>query len=127
MGMPFRMFLSLGWLLGAVLIVNGIEAIINAFTKGKKDILGCILGVIYVIAGILILFSGIQRILTDILLAYMIGFSLIFSGIIQGIGVFKAKRKGGVAVAMISVGYLIGASIMMQGINTTILAWSYEK
>ena len=35
--MPLRVFLSLGWIFGALILVNGVETIIRAFS-GKKDI-----------------------------------------------------------------------------------------
>ena len=43
--MPLRVFLGLGWILGVLILINGIETIIRAFS-GKKDIwqcTGCIL------------------------------------------------------------------------------------
>ena len=43
--MPLRVFLGLGWILGALILVNGVETIIGAF-KGKKDIWQCIFGII---------------------------------------------------------------------------------
>ena len=50
MTMPLRTFLGIGWLLGAMFVVYGIQYIIVSLKKEKKDVLGCALGVISVIA-----------------------------------------------------------------------------
>ena len=43
---PMRTFLAIGWILGMLLFVNGIELVILSLSKEKKDIGGCILGVL---------------------------------------------------------------------------------
>ncbi len=148
--MPFRAFLAIGWMVGAMLVVNGIEMVILGFSKEKKDGWKIALGVLYAIGGMIILFSGIQRLLTDVMIVYMIGFCLVFNGISQVIGGIGSKKKGtktnvlfiicGVLSAivgllavthpflsMISVGYVIGMSLVMQGINMVILVWTLGK
>ena len=43
---PLRTFLSIGWILGILLFVNGIELVIVSLSKKKKEIGACILGVL---------------------------------------------------------------------------------
>ena len=57
---PMRTFLAIGWILGMLLFVNGIELVILSLSKEKKDIGGCILGVLEGLGGIILLFSGVQ-------------------------------------------------------------------
>lgn len=70
---PMRTFLAIGWILGILLFVNGIELVILSLSKEKKEIGACILGVLEGLAGIILLFSGIQRFITDVMAAYMVG------------------------------------------------------
>lgn len=54
---PMRTFLAIGWILGMLLFVNGIELVILSLSKEKKDIGGCILGVLEGLGGIILLFQ----------------------------------------------------------------------
>lgn len=49
---PMRTFLAIGWILGILLFVNGIELVILSLSKEKKEIGACILGVLEGLAGI---------------------------------------------------------------------------
>lgn len=51
---PMRTFLAIGWILGMLLFVNGIELVILSLSKEKKDIGGCILGVLEGLGGIIL-------------------------------------------------------------------------
>ena len=55
---PMRTFLSIGWILGILLFVNGIELVALSLSKEKKEIGACILGVLEGLAGLVLL---IQR------------------------------------------------------------------
>ena len=78
---PMRTFLSIGWILGILLFVNGIELVALSLSKEKKEIGACILGVLEGLAGIILLFSGIQRFITDVMAAYMVGAVILIYGI----------------------------------------------
>ena len=142
---PMRTFLAIGWILGTLLLVNGIELVILSLSKEKKDIGACVLGVVEGLAGVVLLFSGLQRFLTDIMATYLVGVSILIYGIFQIAGGIKAlkvsKGKGILAIicgvlsiiisfiafshpllTMFSVGYMIAFSILMQGINMIVLA-----
>lgn len=147
---PMRTFLAIGWILGTLLLVNGIELLILALSKEKKEIGTCILGVVEGLAGIILLFSGLQRFLTDIMAAYLVGASILIYGIFQIIRGVKSlkvsKGKGILAIVcgvlsvivsimainhpvmtMFSVGYMIAFSVLMQGINMIVLAVDLGK
>ena len=92
---PMRTFLAIGWILGILLFVNGIELVILSLSKEKKEIGGCILGVLEGLAGIILLFSGIQRFITDVMAAYMVGAIILIYGIFQiaaGTKVYKTSK-----------------------------------
>ena len=144
---PMRTFLAIGWILGMLLFVNGIELVILSLSKEKKDIGGCILGVLEGLGGIILLFSGVQRFLTDIMATYA---SVLIYGIFQIVaGVKKFKDSKGKAIlaivcgvlsiivsiiafthpglTMFSVGYMIAFAVLMQGINMIVLAVNFGK
>ena len=147
---PMRTFLAIGWILGMLLLVNGIELVILSWSKEKKDIGGCILGVLEGLGGIILLFSGVQRFLTDIMATYLVGASILVYGIFQIVtGVKKFKDSKGKAIlaivcgvlsiivsiiafthpvlTMFSVGYMIAFAVLMQGINMIVLAVNFGK
>ena len=90
---PMRTFLSIGWILGILLFVNGIELVILSLSKEKKEIGGCILGVLEGLAGIILLFSGIQRFITDVMAAYLVGASILVYGIFQIVSGTKVYKN----------------------------------
>ena len=89
---PMRTFLAIGWILGILLFVNGIELVILSLSKEKKEIGACILGVLEGLAGIILLFSGIQRFITDVMAAYMVGAIILIYGIFQIAGGTKVYK-----------------------------------
>lgn len=150
MCVPVRTFLGIGWLLGVIMLVSGVEMLILGFNKRKKDVGQILLGVLEVIAGGFLLFSGIQRALTDILVAYIIGAFIVFYGVFQIVSACKKYKEakgnsifkiilgvlsviaGVLALShplmtMVSVGYLIAASLIFQGINTIVVAAGFSN
>lgn len=149
MFMPVRIFLTLGWLIGIVLMINGIEMSINGFS-GKKNIWQGILGIIVAIGGLILLFDLGARVFTDVMIAAFVGASIIVSGIyliVNAIANFK-KSKGMAVVyiilavleilagafammhpllTMLSVGIIIAVNLLMQGISLTAVGFSMEK
>ena len=144
---PMRTFLSIGWILGILLFVNGIELVALSLSKEKKEIGACILGGL---AGLVLLFSGIQRFITDVMAAYMVGAVILIYGIFQIVGGIKtystSKGKGILSIicgilsvivsivsfthpvlTMISAGYMIAFSVLMQGINMIVLGINFGK
>lgn len=151
LAVPFRVFLGLGWLVGVLFLINGIESIFGGFTnKPKKDVWLCILGVIEAISGVLLLCNAGARFLSDAMIAGFAGFAVIIYGVVllvRGFKTYKVSKGMGILsivcgvlailagifalshpiLTMISVGYLICANVLMQGINMVVLACSYKK
>lgn len=150
MGVPFRTFLGIGWLLGILFLMNGIQMMIRAFSQKKKDVLQGIIGILIAVGGVLILFNSAQRFLTDMMIAYLIGFYVIISGVVQiCIGAKNVKVEKGINIlkivcgvlsivagifavmhpfmTMFSVGFLVAFSIIFQGIDVILLAIAIGK
>ena len=102
------------------------------------------------LAGIILLFSGIQRFITDVMAAYMVGAIILIYGIFQiaaGTKVYKTSKGKGILsivcgvlsvivsiisfthpiLTMISAGYMIAFSVLMQGINMIVLGINFGK
>jgi len=149
MCVPFRVFLGIGWVLGALVLLGGIELAVISFSKKKNIALG-ILGVIVAICGIVLLVNGVQRFATDLFVAYLIGAAIAVSGIyliIAGVKTLKQSKGHGILniifgilevilgilsishpiLTMISVGYIIAANVIMQGISFTALGIAMGK
>ena len=147
--MPLRTFLGIGWILGALVLVNGITGAITAFSK-KNDVWQGVFSILIAIGGGVILFNTFSRVMTDMFLAYIAGFVIIVYGvnsIISAISRLKESTAMGVigiicgvlsvfagvfsimhpVFTMISLGYIIGFSVIMQGVNMIVIACSVKK
>lgn len=136
MCVPFATFLGLGWVLGALLLIGGIELIVAA----KKDVWQIILGVLVSIAGCVILFNVFQRFLTDLLLACIVDIAVMAYGIsliVSGVKCLKTSKGSGILsiicgvlaivlgalsaahpfITMITIGLIIAFCLVIQGIN----------
>lgn len=150
MCVPIRTFLGIGWLLGALLLVNGIEMIVLEFGKAKKNVWQIVLGVLGIIAGMILLFNGMQRALTDVMVVYTVGIFIIFYGVFHIIAACKKYKEakgssifkivcgvlsviagvlsiGHPLLTMISVGYLIAITLIFQGVDMVILALAFGR
>ncbi len=136
---PVQSFLVIGWLVGMVLFADGLTLLIVSLKKEKKAMWNALLGALVAIAGLIILFCDLQRLLTDILMIYMIAGSVVAVGVIQcvvGIKSYKTTKKGlgtfivgalamiiGILAAvhplltMVVVGYYIAFSLIMHGLS----------
>ena len=147
--MPLRVFLGIGWLLGALVLANGISGTINAFSE-KHDVWQGIFNILIAIGGGIILFNTFSRVMTDMFLAYLAGFVIIMYGVNMLLTAIKNWKEstsmaivgiicalfsivaGGFSImhpvfTMISLGYIIGFSVIMQGVNMIVLACSVKK
>lgn len=149
MFMPFRTFLTIGWVLGAVLLVNGIEMFFTGIFGKKKSVTNAILGVIFMIGGAILLVSGIQRALTDLVIVICIGICIVCFGathLIMGLINKESKSSKIIQIlcgvlsmivgilalthpvmTMVSAGIMIGANLLVQGISTITLFAAYKK
>lgn len=144
--MPFRIFLGLGWIVGALFLVNGVTMAINGFKKETKNTWAGVFGIISAILGLWITFSAMQRALTDLMIAYLIGFNLILHGVLHTMEAYKLYKAGekksaillgvcGIVSAiagilsvghpimtMISVGFIIAFNLISQGVSVIMVA-----
>lgn len=137
---PGLTFISLGWLIGASILIYGIGAGCAWFrsrgqkTAGAWELVSAILAVAF---GILILVNIKTRLVTDMVLITLAGVWLGASGIIRIIGSIKLKPSWwglGVVwgfflilaaaasllhpmIAVLSMGYCIAFGMITQGIN----------
>lgn len=143
---PLSVFLGISWVIAILIIVNGVESIADgAASAPKKDTGKIILGALIVLAGVFLLFSGLLRFFTDMMMVYLIGFALILYGVFQIVSGWKKKAvsAGACAVSivcgvisviggflafghpfltMVSVGYIIAFNLIMQGVNMIVIA-----
>jgi len=137
--------LILGWLL----LFNGIVRIIKSFRS--KPIRGfwlsLIVGILYAIAGIIVIFNPIEAVLT---LTWLFGFMLIFEGIANIIAAFVNKTGRSLAwllaldgvitlilgilifgqwpqSAIWLIGLYVGISILMSGLSLLVVAISTRR
>ncbi len=146
MSVPFMTFLAIGWVLGMMLLINGIENIVLGITQKSKDVWGYLLGGALIILGCILLFNGIQRFLTDVMFAYLVGAGIGVAGVYRLVETFTAKYKDtwktvlgiilGVLyvitgifafchpfVTMVSVGMIMGISCVLYGVELIMLAF----
>ena len=138
-----------------ITMITGILTVLLGFYAVVRPMrtflaIGWILGVLEGLGGIILLFSGVQRFLTDIMATYLVGASVLVYGIFQIVaGVKKFKDSKGKAIlaivcgvlsiivsiiafthpvlTMFSVGYMIAFAVLMQGINMIVLAVNFGK
>lgn len=142
---PVRTFLGIGWAVGFLIAVHGIEMVIMALSGKKKEIWKCVFGVLVAILGFILLFSNLQRFLTDLMIAYLAGSAVVIYGIYQIVtGCMHIKEEKGNSIlsivigvlsvicgifllnrpifAMASLGYAIACAVLIQGVNMIVLA-----
>ena len=153
---PATTYMSLAWMLGIVMIVDGIANIVTWFQLRKEGLSnGWVLfdGVISIIFGIVLLGSFAARFAVDLFFAYAIAIWLIVTGIMRiGHSLQMRKLNQGIQpqsigerwwfalimgilviiagvmclfnpmIAMMSMGMLIGISVIFVGVSVIALA-----
>lgn len=150
---PGLTFLSIGWVMGILLLLSGINATIAYFQQrktGGKDIWDLVWGLLTVAISILLISNQLAQFMTDVALVYLFSFWVIASGatrimvavklrkvatsswiwiLVLGIltvvlGIFSLLHP---LLTAITLGWLIGAYIIMQGINLIGFGFAVEK
>lgn len=137
--MPGATFLSLGWALGFVLLLTGVNQIVNYFTKPRLlSGFDLALGILTAALGGVVLFNVFAQLIADAVLVYLLGVLLVVSGIFRVseslrdraargwiwslvygllavvVGVYSFFHPGTLAIA---VGWLVGLYIIVAGVN----------
>ena len=151
---PFSTFRSVGWIIGVVLLVAGINLIVDYFMHRKNggvtswDLLG---GILTVVLALFILYRhGYYGNLLDSLIVVLFGVWMLLSGIFRIAGSMQLKKVGvsswfwillsGVVslvlgiyglvnpyVFKFAIGWMLGFYIIMQGINMLTLGFAIGK
>ena len=150
---PVQTFFSIGWIIGILLLISGINIIMDHFilkkgnVKGHWDLVG---GILTILMGFLLLYSQIAEIALNNIILFIFGSWVLISGIIRIVVSFQHRKSGekiwiwifimGVISILLGVygfvnpmvfkfaiGFMIGFFIMMQGINLIGLGFSIGK
>lgn len=140
---PAATFSTLGWLVGILLLISGINAIGN-FAGGRKagaaNTWDLVYGILTLILAVIILFSPLAAGITDVVLVYMFAFWMLIGGIIRiggSVALMRMKNKGWIwmlilgllmivlgiygffhpLVNAIAMGWMMGFFIIFQGFN----------
>jgi uncharacterized membrane protein HdeD (DUF308 family) len=142
LGSPYVLTLAVDLMLGWILIIGGIISIVSAFFSGNwgKFLLILLSGIIFVIAGILLLANPLKGVLT---LALILAAFLLVEGIFKIIYAFQMKSTqnwGWVLVSgiislvlailiwaqwpasIVIIGFLVGFYILFSGISMVMLS-----
>lgn len=149
MATPLRTYFIIGWIIGCVLLCNGLTTLWTSIRKKNRNINKCIMGAITTLIGVALLVTDLQQILTETLVVYLVAGGIMISGLIEcfvGYFAIKNKNKGiptlilglisfsvGVAgliyqhATVIIIGVFVGYHIVRIGISIFTSARSMEK
>lgn len=140
---PGITFLSVGWLIGFVFILSGINAIVDYLMHRKEGHItqwDLIAGILSAAMGILILSSPYVMILAKGAIIYFFNFWMIISGVLRIIAAVQMRKEGSrhwiwvmilavlsvalgiyalfnILVMAVAIGWMMGFFVMMSGIN----------
>lgn len=150
---PGLTFLSVGWIVGFLFLMAGINSIID-FVRHRKeghitkwDLLGGILSLVF---GLLILMSPYVMVIAKIMTVYVFNFWLIASGILRIVAALEAKKNGSkgwiwvlilailtvvlgvyalfnILVTAVAMGWMLGFFVLMSGFNLISAGTMYGK
>lgn len=143
---PGMTFLSTGWMLGAMLLIAGLNmaaASISGKRHGKRANPGrgnLLSGIIIAVLGLFMIVSGVTRAVADVVILYVFGAGMVMSGISKTGGSLFQKKKEmkewgwslafGILticlgiycffhplVSAYAIGYMLGFIVLMQGFD----------
>lgn len=139
------------WVIAIMIIVNGIESVVDGLSSFPKRNTGkIVLGVLVILAGAFIIFGKFMRLLTNMVFGFVIGGILVLYGIFQiFLGVqTKNISKGAGLVSIICgvisviggilaighpfftmalIGYVMAFNLIMQGVNMIVIAVNRDR
>lgn len=150
---PGITFLTLGWVLGVLLLISGIELIVCYFGGRKVCIPSAwdlALGILTTVLAIVILTNNYAQFFTELILAYMLGVWIVVSGALRIFAAFGLKKLevsiwwlslvvgvllilAGIyaffhpIVAAITLGVMAGLYVTVQGVNLIVFGISMRK
>lgn len=150
---PGITFLSIGWILGFVFIVSGINLVID-YAKNRKDehinLWDLIAGLLAIVLGVLILISPYVMIVAKVLSVYVFTFWMIASGLLRFISSFQARKNGdrgwiwslllslftiaigvyalfNILISALAMGWLLGFYVLLSGMNLISIGFASGK
>jgi len=93
---PLATFAALGWLVGAVMVVEGVGGIMNFFARRKLGLVSgwTLVGAIASLAlGICVLFNIVLRVGIDTMIAYLVSIWLIVIGIMRAVAAIHLRNE----------------------------------
>lgn len=150
---PLNTFTTLGWVIGILLLIAGINIIVDYFMLRKAKSLGMgdlLVGVLTVALALFVLYGQIARVALDAILIVLFGAWVLIGGIMRIVASLNHKKNGdsfwiwimlfgilsvivGVygffnpVVFAFAIGWMIGFLIIMQGINLIGLGFTIKK
>jgi uncharacterized membrane protein HdeD (DUF308 family) len=139
---PGVTFLTLGWVIGVLLLVSGIETVAACFMAGGTGttVWDLLFGVLTILAAVLMLTNGYAQLFTDGVLILAFAFWMTVSGVSRIAAAFRLKgMDAGVwvwtlifgilsillglysfahpLITAFAIGFLIGLWLLMYGLN----------
>lgn len=140
---PGLTLLSIGWLLGLMLLLSGVCIIVNCFVLRKDSVssgLNMFLGIITAVMGGLMLINQPLQMLTDVAAIYLLGIWMLVMGVVRFVRAIRMRKSSGSAwgwqmalgilmaaagiysffhpvVAAITLAWFIGIYIIIAGVD----------
>lgn len=150
---PAATFATLGWLVGILLLLSGVNAIAG-YIKNRKSkansIWDFLFGLLTTAFGIFVLFSPLMRAITDITLVYMFAVWMLIGGVVRIVDAMRLMRLKNTAwiwmvllgilmlvlgvygfihpmVNAVAIGWIMGIFVIFQGFNLVGIGLASDK
>ncbi len=149
---PGATFLTLGWLVGILVTVAGINIIaayVAARKAGASSAWDLVSGILTTVVGLMLIFNNFMQLFTDVMIIYFFAGMLIVTGIFRVVAALKLKKAaqswvfilviGIITVLLgcysfihpvftaVTIGFLMGFWVIQSGINLIIVATAMDK
>ncbi|MDL2218859.1 DUF308 domain-containing protein [Ruminococcaceae bacterium OttesenSCG-928-O06] len=150
---PGATLLSIGWLVGLMLLIAGVSLIIDYVALHKLGLVtgfDLLLGILTTAMGVLLLVNQPARLFTDVVAIYMLGVWMVASGVIRLVGAVRARKVPGSgwgwflvlgilmiglgiysflhpAVSALALAWLLGFYIILEGVDLVAFGASLRK
>lgn len=148
MATPLRTYFLIGWIAGAVFLVNGLSLLFSGMSKRNKNSGKCVVGAVTTFIGTTLLVTDLSQILTQTIIIYIVAGGILLSGIIEIIIGYSYVKNGGTAktivfglisavigiigllfkqTTLIMLGIIVGYHVLRVGISIFSYAKNIDK
>ncbi|MFI3201595.1 MAG: DUF308 domain-containing protein [Eubacteriales bacterium] len=124
---PLRTYFLLGWIIGLVLLCNGVSMLGDGLRKSDRSLSKILVGTVTALIGTILLVSDFQQILTQIIIVYLVAGGILVSGLIEciiGYALLKNDRKGVLALIIGATSVVVGiAGLVFQNATVTVIGF----